>query len=144
MKKKTIYKSIALANFVLLLAAFLLFRNGSFDKFLYDNSDLKLTSPNGGTPVKTAKDSAVKKTDSIRRQRLSSSKSLVIIDNIKLKTDTIKPKPDSPKINVPGKEKPLMYSSKSGIIVDPKMVQKITIPDTIKFNGKKPKKQNQQ
>jgi hypothetical protein len=141
MKKKTIYKSIALANFVVLLTAFLLFRNGSFDKFFYGKSDLKLTSPNGGTPVKTAKDSAIKKTDSIQKQRLSSSKSLVIIDNIKLNTDTVKPKADSIKNNFTGKEKPLMYSSKSGIIVDPKMVQKITLPDSVKLNNKKLKKQ---
>lgn len=140
MNKKTVFKTIALTNFVVLLTAFVFFSNGSFDKFFNDKSTIKLTSPNGETPVETIKGSTIKMADSVQMQRLSSSKSLVIIDNLKLKSDTIKPNQDSIKINLTEQERRLMYSSKSGIIVDPKIFQKISFPDSSKTNKKKLKK----
>ena len=112
MNKTKILKGLALVNFIGLVTVFLFFRNGSFSK----NS---LTSPNGGTQTKVSKDSIPQKKDSIGRQRLSSSKSVVIIDNMNLKKDSTKPKEDSIKINQSEEEKRLMYSSKSGIIIDP-------------------------
>jgi len=134
MNKTKFFKGLALLNFVTLLTLFLFFRNGSFDKY-FDN-DKNLTSPNGGTPPKVSKDTIVQKKDSIQRQRLSSSKSLVLIDNIKLDKDTSRIAKDSITINLTEEEKRLMYSSKSGIIIDPKMFK----TDSFKFKSIKAKK----
>jgi hypothetical protein len=134
MDKTKIFKGLALFNFIALLTLFLFFRNDSFDK--YFNSDKNLTSPNGGTPTKLSKDTITQKKDSLQRQRLSSSKSLVIIDNLKLDKDTTKITKDSITINLTEEEKRLMYSSKSGIIIDPKLFK----PDSLKLKPKNSKK----
>lgn len=129
MDKTKIFKGLALFNFVALLTLFLFFRNGSFDNY-FDNAK-KLTSPNGGTPIKLSQ-----KKDSLQQQRLSSSKSLVIIDNLKLNKDTAKIVKDSINIKLTEKEKRLMYSSKSGIIIDSKMFK----IDSLKLKPKNSKK----
>ena len=120
MNRKTIFKAIALINFVLLITVFLLYRNGSFDHYLYGSNERNLTSPNGGTPAKVSKDSIPKKYDSLRSIRMSSSKSIVIMDERKLRTEAMYIKFDSTKIRSKPEEKGLMYSSKSGRIVTPR------------------------
>jgi hypothetical protein len=120
MNRKAIFKTIALINFVLLITVFLLYRNGSFDHYIYDANERNLTSPNGGTPAIASKDSIPKKYDSLQSMRMSSSKSIVIMDERKLRIDAMNIKFDSTKIRSKPEEKRLMYSSKSGGIVDPR------------------------
>src|SRR5687767_12136030 len=98
MNKSNIFKFIAVVNFIALLTVFLFYRNGSFDSYLYNNTDNNFISPNGGVVAKNNKDTTKAKTDSLQRQRISSSKSLVIIDNVKFKADTTKPKKDTTNI----------------------------------------------
>lgn len=121
MKKSNIFKFIAVVNFIALLTVFLLYRNGSLDSYIYNDKDNNFTSPNGGVGAKNNKDTTNVKTDSLRQQRISSSKSLVIIDNVKLKTDTTKPKKDT--VNVKRKQEPIrmMSSSKSITIIERKL-----------------------
>lgn len=120
MNRKTIFKGIALLNFIVLITVFLLYRNGSFDRYMYGSNERNLTSPNGGTPAKVSKDSIPQKYDSLQSLRMSSSKSIVIMDERKLKTEAAKIKFDSSKIGLKSEEKRIMYSSKSGLIVEPK------------------------
>lgn len=136
MKMKKIFKVLALLNFIGLLTLFLFFRRGSFDNYIQNGKENSLTSSNGGTPTKVLKDTSIQKIDSLQRRRLSSSKSLVIIDNLKLDKDTSKITKDSITIELTEEEKRLMYSSKSGIIIDPKMFK----VDSVKFNSKNKKK----
>lgn len=119
MNKKTIFKGIALLNFIVLITVFLFYRNGSFDHYIYGANERNLTSPNGGTPAKISKDSTSKKNDSLEYLRMASSKSIIIVDERKLRTDQVKLF-DSTKISSRPEEKRFMYSSKSGKIVDPK------------------------
>jgi hypothetical protein len=119
MKKSKILKFIALVNFIALLTVFLLYRNGSFDRYIFNDTNNNFTSPNGGVGAKNNKDSTKVKTDSLLRQRMSSSKSLVIIDNVKLKVDTTKPKKDTANIKRKDKQTRMMYSSKSGAVIEP-------------------------
>lgn len=122
MNRKTIFKGIALLNFIVLITVFLLYRNGSFDRYIYGSNERNLTSPNGGTPAKVSKDSTSKESDSLRNLRLASSKSMIIVDERKLRTDAVYIKPDTTKPGLKPEEKRLMYSSKSGKIVDPKSI----------------------
>ena len=126
MKRSTIFKAIAVANFIVLFAIFLLYRNGSFDSYLYNNTN-NFTSPNGGVGAKQTVDSINARINSIHKSqnmRLSSSKSLVAIDYLNRG-----PVLDSTRVNPTDKEKEMMqrskpemmYSSKSGMIVQPKM-----------------------
>ncbi len=138
MNKSKIIKSIALVNFFGLLTIFLMYRNGSFDSIIHNNTNNSLASPNGGTLTKSTKDSSVKKTDSSKKQRLSSSKSLVLVDNMKFKNDTIKVRLDSLTTKPSEEEKRLMYSSKSGIIIE----SKLFLPDSVNQKKKSKKKRN--
>lgn len=135
MNKARLFKGFALINFICLLTLFLCYRGGYFDKYFFGEN--QLTSPNGGTPAKVSKDAAKKKNDSLQRAvRLSSSKSMIIIDHINPKLDSAIFKSDSIKFG--NEDKKLMYSSKSGIIIPPKKF----LPDsTKKLNEKKGKKE---
>ena len=132
MTKTKIFKGLALINFVCLVTLFLYFRNGSF------HNNKNLTSPNGGTPTKILKDTLSQNKDSLQLQRFSSSKSLVIIDNLKLNKDNSKSTKDTIKIQQTEEKKHLMYSSKSGIIIDSKMFK----TDSTKIKTKKLKKKS--
>ncbi|WP_375562991.1 hypothetical protein ACE193_10845 [Bernardetia sp. OM2101] len=136
MNKSFIFKGFALVNFVILLTAFLLYRNGSFDNFIYNNTENLLTSPNGGTVTQTTQDSTFIKADTLDIRMFSSSKSMILIDDIKFDEDTIKT--DSSKVNLTEKQKHLMYSSKSGRIIDPKLFE----VDSLKKEKKTEKKKN--
>lgn len=120
MNRKTIFKGIALLNFIILITVFLLYRNGSFDRYIYGANERNLTSPNGGTPAKVSKESTSKETDSLQNLRMASSKSMIIVDERKLRTDAIFIKLDTTKPSLKPEEKRLMYSSKSGMMVEPK------------------------
>lgn len=137
MNMKIIFKGLALINFVVLVTLFLLFRNGSFNKYL--NNNKIFTSPNGGTPTKISNDTSAQIKDTIQRPRLSSSKSLVIIDNLRIENDSSKITQDSIPFNPSEEDKTLMHSSKSGIIIDPKMIK---LDSIILKNEKSKKKKN--
>lgn len=125
MNKKTIFKIIALTNFVVLFIVFLLFRNGSFDSFLYGNTNNNFTSPNGGVGAKQIADSVQARINSIhksQRMRLSSSKSIVAIDDLH-RVDSTRVKPtDKEKEGMQRSKPEMIYSSKSGMTVEPKML----------------------
>ena len=121
MKKLNIFKFIAVVNFIALLTVFLFYRNGSFDRYLYNNTDNNFISPNGGVVAKSNKDSSKVKTDALQRQRISSSKSIVITDNVKFKADTTKPKKDTARIKQKQEPIRMMSGSKSGAIIEPKL-----------------------
>ncbi len=123
MNKSVIFKGFALVNFVILLTVFLLYRNGSFDNFIYNNRQNSLTSPNGGTVTQTTQDSLSMEFDSLEVIRFSSTKSIRIFKEIRFNKDTTQTdttKIDSSKVDLTDKQKHLMYSSKSGQIIDPK------------------------
>ena len=161
MNKKTILKGFALINFIGFVTLFLLFRNGSFDK----PSDIttKKSKPVERKQIKIVKDTTTQKNDfkelqlvkvkpksevtesveqeqqtevNIEQERLSSSKSLVIIDRINFDYKKSKIAEDLIKVNQPKKEKSLMYSSKSGLIVEPKVVLIDTTKKKIKDSKK--------
>ena len=132
MKRSTILKVFAITNFVVLFTIFLLFSNGSFNNYFYKNTHNNFTSSNGGVGVKQTVDSVKAVYDSLQRlQRLraSSSKSLVATDFFYNAPRKTKPKKDSTPVNPTDQEKQMMqrskpemmYSSKSGMIVQPKM-----------------------
>lgn len=127
MKRSTIFKVIAVTNFIVLFTIFLLYRNGSFDSYFYGNINNNFTSPNGGVGAKQIADSVKARIDSIhksQRMRLSSSKSLVAIDNLDRspRVDSTRVKPTDKEKEMMQRSKPeMMYSSKSGIIIDPKL-----------------------
>ena len=61
------------------------------------------------------------------------------IDNLKLDEDTAKKAKDSATIKLTEKEKRLMYSSKSGIIIDPIMFKIDSLKLRTKYSKKKTK-----
>ncbi len=95
MNKRAVFKGIALVNFIALITAFLMYKNGNFDRPASNVSEIKQSSPNGGAPAQTMFfDSSGKiMFDSPEMKRLASSKSMVIIDPKKIKLDTTKVKP---------------------------------------------------
>lgn len=131
----TFFKGIALANFVILLTAFLLYRNGFFDSFIYNNRNVILTSPNGGTSTQATKDSTIVEADS-SAYYFSSSKSIVLTDDMKFLKDTTQK--DSVATPSTEKKSHLMYSSKSGRIIDPSVFRE----DSLKKEKKSKKKKN--
>lgn len=167
MNKKTLLKGFALINFIVLVTLFLLFRNGSFDK--QSDVTTKKSKHKISKQVKIAKDTVAQKNDfkehqevkvkiepkpevtesaepvqqtepNVEQERLSSSKSLVIIDRINFDYKKTKIAEDLIQVNQPKKEKSLMYSSKSGLVVEPKIVLIDTTKKKIKVS-KKLKKQ---
>ena len=115
MKNSKLFKGLALLNFVGLLVAFLLYRNGSFENRFSKTASNEFTSSNGGVATKQSTDSIASKKKSLEESRLSSSKSMIIIDKFKFKADSIKPKKDLKK----NKDIRIMSSSKSAIIIEP-------------------------
>jgi hypothetical protein len=109
MKRSVIFKIIAVINFIALFTIFVLYRNGSFDSYFYKNSNNNFTSPNGGVGAKQITDSINRRIDSLhrsQRMRLSSSKSIVAIDNGI-------PRLDSTRVRPTDKEKEMMQSKKT-------------------------------
>jgi len=149
MKQSKIFKIVALLNFVVLFTIFLLYTNGSFNNYIYKKVNNDFTSSNGGVGVKQAVDSIYAAYDSLKRlQRLraSSSKSLVVRDYVYYEPrPKMPPKKDSTRVNPTEYEKAMMlrskpemmYSSKSGIIVQPKMF----VIDSLLKEKEKQKKQ---
>ncbi len=149
MNRSTIFKIIAITNFVVLFTIFLLYRNGSLNTFFYKNTDNNFTSPNGGVGAKQTADSVKAAYDSLRRlqrMRMSSSKSLVVTDFRYSPPSRTIPKKDSTPVDPTDIEKEMlqrskpemMYSSKSGMILEPKM---LTLDSLLKEKEKQKKQQ---
>lgn len=122
MSRSTIFKTIAVINFVALFTIFLLYRNGAFDNYIYQRMANNFTSPNGGFGARETADSIrarIKAIHQRQRTRLSSSKSLgggndfpwidsnLVKLTIREKDMILRPKPD------------MMSSSKSIVIIKP-------------------------
>jgi hypothetical protein len=148
MNRSSIFKVIAITNFILLFTIFLLYRNGSFNDYFYKNTDNNFTSPNGGVGARQTADSVKAAYDSLRalqQMRMSSSKSLVVTDfrysppSRKIpKKDSTPVKPTDIEKDMMLRSKPdMMYSSKSGMIIEPKMF----ILDSLLKKREKQKKQ---
>jgi len=149
MNKRTIFKVIAVTNFVILFVVFLMFRNGSFNNYLYKNSENNFTSSNGGAGTKYNADSVRATIDlfqqeqKIEKIRLSSSKSLVATDNWSRPRNFAK---DSMLVYPSDKEKKMIsrpisdtvFSSKSGMIIDPKL---FSLDSLLKEKDKQKKQQ---
>ncbi len=121
MNKSTFFKTLAVTNFIALFTLFLFYRNGSFDSYLFNNKAFNFTSPNGGVGAKQTADSLRARIDSIhkwQRTMLSSSKSIVTIDNIQ-RIDSTPVKPSvMEKEMIPGSKTEMMSSSKSALVID--------------------------
>jgi hypothetical protein len=93
----------------------------------------------GGVPRKGNKEVPEKKYSLKRPQRLPSSKSAVIVDDVLPVADSVaSQKQDSIKINK--KEKRMMYGTKSGRIFDPKLLPADSTKEATK-KGKKKKRE---
>ena len=109
-------KGLTLLSFLSLISIFILYRMDKLNGFFKSEASPIQTSPNGGA-VNTAKADTMKPStiDSLRRLRMSSSKSILIFDKKPNLFDTIKRK-YKPSTNKT--ETPLMFSgSKSGPII---------------------------
>ncbi len=137
MKNSKIIKILTLTSSLTLVTLFITYRGGYFDNLLYsENSNMQI-SPNGGAISESKKDTSQIKKDSIRKAKLkmSSSKSLIIIDDMKLKPDSITTKTET--LNTKIMESIRMSSSKSGIIFRPKLLDSTFIKKQTKKKNKK-------
>ncbi len=116
MTKSKYTKGITLTFFITLIAAFLVYRAGYFDKYIYSQSADLQSCPNGGTISQLKKDSLHFRQDSLPRKKVmfSSSKSVVVTDEINFKQ-----KPEDT-VTLTKEELHLMSSSKSAVIFHPK------------------------
>ena len=127
MTQSKFFKAFAILNALAFVALFLLYRNGSFDSYFYTNKNTTLTSPNGGTPTKPASQIPKTLTSPEEIERLSSSKTVIMTDYIKIKKDSPTKKTDSLKVKLKPNTRDLMYSSKSGIIFENRKQKKDSI-----------------
>lgn len=124
MTKSKIFKGIALANFMVLLILFLLYRNGKFDKEQHVKNHRNISKQ--VEKQKEEDNRTVKENSEIKNpksnmdlQRLSSSKSLVIIDDLEKKPKAITPTTGPTFTNVTNEAPQMLPSSKSAIIFEP-------------------------
>lgn len=114
--KSIIIKGITIIVFLTLIISFVTFRLGYFDGLKSKN----LISPDGST-LNNLLDT-IHKSDSLKRvEIMSSSKAIIIRDHTKIQND------DSAKVKIDSTFKidPILYSSKSGIILKPIDLNKI-------------------
>ncbi|HYD20442.1 MAG TPA: hypothetical protein VEB40_03120, partial [Flavipsychrobacter sp.] len=78
MKRSPLIKAATLCSFFGLLALFLMYRTGRLDTYFYGGEAAMQGSPNGGPVAKTKADSVRLRRDSLKRVRMSSSKSGVV------------------------------------------------------------------
>lgn len=90
MTQSKFFKAFAIINALTFVILFLLYRNGTFDSYFSASTNTTLTSPNGGTPTKTPETPPKTLTSPAEMERLSSSKTFIMTDHIKIKKDTTK------------------------------------------------------
>lgn len=79
MKRTVLIKGLTLGSFLVLIVAFICYKSGSLDGYIYN--DLQ-TSPNGGTLTASTKDTTKMKDKP--KPRMSGSKSMVITDEVRM------------------------------------------------------------
>lgn len=129
MKRSKFIQGLTLLSFIFLLTAFVLYRMGKFDGYFSNSNSQYQTSPNGGSIGQQPTDTVPKRAqDSSARLMLSSSKSMVLIDQKLSPRDSIKltKKLDSLRQH----DKAMMSSSKSSVIFTP---PKFKISDTFRY-----------
>ena len=99
------------------MSAFLLYRGGYLDSFIYSKNKKKIIQENE-TVLKKVSESISAKKDSLSPTRLSSSKSIVLTDNNLFVDDTLEPTKEQIQ---------LLSSSKS---ISPIIEPTLFIPDT--------------
>ncbi len=124
MTKSKIFKGLAVVNFMALLILFLLYRNGKFDKEQHVKGNGNISKQVEKQKVEDHQ--TIKENNEIKNsksnmdlQRLSSSKSIVIIDDLGKKPKAITPTTGPTFMNVTNEAPQMMPSSKSAIIFDP-------------------------
>jgi hypothetical protein len=75
MKRSSLLKALTLCSFFSLLALFLFYRTGKLDTYIYSEGTSLQTSPNGGPVHRSKEDSIKHRRDSLKKIRMSSSKS---------------------------------------------------------------------
>jgi hypothetical protein len=111
MRNTVFVKGLTLCCFAGLICLFLFYRSGMLDNYLYGSGASLQTSPNGGA-LNTKQDSSKRKQDSTRRVRASSSKSMIVTDDVH------------------------MYSSKSGRVFTPRSEKDSIKADSVKQQKK--------
>lgn len=126
MKKNLLLKVLVLTSFIALIGLFLLYRIGYFNEQINKATNNIGNSPNDSTTAHIVKDTP-------KKTMLSSSKSIVVTDNIdnkpidinkaiygiKLKKKDTATKPVVTSVPANKEDISLISSSKSGVIVDP-------------------------
>lgn len=142
MKHAKLTKAATLLLFSSLICAFLLYRTGRLDTYFSgqsNNEDLQ-KSPNGGTINLYKKDTVpTPYTDSLKRLRISSSKSVILTAPRTYDTALLRKAIEEQRALTPPKDKERMSSSKSLIIVRPADYSKF---DTAKQDIKQLKRRN--
>ena len=112
------FKGLTLLGFVLLLTTFLLYRTGNFDVIIKNGLSPLQTSPNGAAINAAKADTLKPKNDTLEKLRLSSSKSIILIEKKPTYFDSIKNKYKRGNNKV--KERELLPGSKSAYIFRPR------------------------
>jgi hypothetical protein len=115
MKRSKFIQGLTLLSFIFFLAAFVLYRMGKFDSYLYSNNSQFQTSPNGGNIGQGPTDTVPRKAMDSVKVMMYSTKSMVLIDKKPRFLDSIKQKKRLDSINKRPR-KIMMSSSKSGYI----------------------------
>ena len=118
MNSRFFFKGLTLFGFVFLLTSFLLYRTGKFDSIINNSLSPLQTSPNGAAINAANADTLKPKNDTLEKLRLSSSKSIVLIEKKSTYFDSIKNKYKRDNNRV--KEKELLPGSKSAYIFRPR------------------------
>lgn len=117
MKTHKLIKVLAITLFTFLIASFIFYRLGKFNKYLMDEKEVAQVSESANDTTSIRGDTAYPKIDSTQKLLLSSSKSIVLTDRQTAVLDSVKKK----KNNLPLKPRnpELLSSSKSAIIFEP-------------------------
>ncbi len=115
-----LFKSLAIMNFMVWMTIFLLYRNGSLDSLLFQTSSIYFPSPNGGSEVRSSRDSIKVDTISVHQQRHLSASPPVPIDKVVPGVKKMEPLPDSAAIKREEAQlrmSKMMSSSKTGPVI---------------------------
>jgi len=110
MQNSKILKGTTLVSFISLMSAFLLYRGGYLDSFIYSKNKKKIIQENE-TVLKKVSESISAKKDSLSPTRLPSSKSIVLTDNNLFVDDTANKKANA--LELTKEQIQLLSSSKS-------------------------------
>lgn len=115
-----LFRSFAIMNFMVWMAIFLLYRNGSLDSILFQPSSIYFPSLNGGSEVRNTGDSLKVDTIPLHQQRRVSASPPVPIDKVMPGVEKMEPIPDSAAIKreeAQMRMSKMMSSSKTGPVI---------------------------